>query len=171
MATIFLRPLRQLVLSLTASETPRQIAWGFTLGMCIGLIPKGNLLAIALAMSLFAFRANVPAGMLAIGLFSWIGLWLDNLAHKIGSLVLTWQPAVPFHTWLYESPLGALIGTNNTAVVGHLLIAIYLSYPAYWIANRLAIRYQPPISKWLLRYRAIRWIRGAEITSHWGTGS
>jgi len=168
MTSFLLRPLRQLVQSLTAADSPRQIAWGFTLGMIVGLMPKGNLLAVALTMLFFALRINISAALLAAGIFSWAGLLLDSFAHRVGSLALVWDFARPLHTWLYETPLGALLGTNNTVVVGQLLIAIYLAYPIFWLANQFAVRVQPPLSKWLLRYRAIRWIRGAEISSHWG---
>ncbi|NOY42575.1 MAG: TIGR03546 family protein [Planctomycetes bacterium] len=169
MTSFLLRPVRQLAQSLIGNDTPRQIAWGFTLGMFIGLIPKGNLIAVLLMVLLFALRVNLSAGMLATGLFSWGGFLLDSFAHRIGSLALVWQPARPLYTWLYESPLGTWIGTNNTVVVGQLLIALYLTYPVYWFSIQFATRVQPRLSKWLLRYRAIRWVRGAEIGTHWGS--
>ena len=168
MTSYLFRPLRQLVQSLTGADTPRQIAWGFTLGMFVGLIPKGNLLAVLLTTLIFALRVNTSAALLAAGVFSWAGLLFDGFAHRVGSLALVWQSARPFYTWLYETPLGALLGTNNTVVVGQLLIALYLAYPIFWFANWFAVRVQPRISKWLLRYRAIRWIRGAEFGAQWG---
>ena len=168
MTFLLFRPMRQLAKALVANESPRQVAWGFVLGMWIGLLPKGNLVVVALTILLCSLRVNKSAGVLAAGLFSIAGFWLDGLAHHLGSIALLWEPGRPTSIWLYELPLGPWLGLNNTAVVGHLLIGLYLAYPAYWLAHRFASRMQPRLSKWLLRYRAIRWIRGAELGADWG---
>ncbi len=168
LATLF-RPLRQLAQSLTVNDSPRQVAWGFTLGMLIGLTPKGNLLAIMLTLLLLGLRTNKSAGLLAAGIFSSVGIFFDGFAHRIGSWILTWEAAQPLHHWLYESLLGPWLGINNTVVVGQLLIGLYLAYPAYWFAYQFAGKIQPRLNRWLLRYRVIRWLRGAELGTQWGT--
>ena len=66
MLTLFLRPVRMLFQALIGNDTPRQTAWGFSLGMMVGLLPKGNLTAIAIAMILCSLRVNRAAGFLAI---------------------------------------------------------------------------------------------------------
>ena len=168
MLSYLLRPLRHLAQSLTGNDSSRQVAWGFTLGMLIGLVPKGNLLAVGLMVLLLGLRVNKPAGLMAAGIFFFVLLSLDGLAHTLGSHALVWEPARPFYTWLYELPLGPWLGTNNTVVVGQLLIGLYLVYPTYWFSKRLAERVQQPLSRWLMRYRVIRWIRGAELGVQWG---
>lgn len=168
MSSFFLRPLRQLAQALTGNESPRQIAWGFVLGMMIGLLPKGNLLVIALTTLLCALRVNKPAGLMAAGIFSLCGFALDGLAHRVGGIVLLWEPARPVHVWLYELPLGPWLGANNTVVVGQLLLGLYFAFPAYYFAYKFASRVQAPISKWLMRFRMIRWLRGAEFGASWG---
>ena len=168
MTSFLLRPLRQVAQVLTGNDSPRQVAWGFVLGMMIGLLPKGNLILVALTILLCALRVNKTAGLMAAGLFSLLGFLFDGLAHKLGSIVLLWETARPLYIWLYELPLGPWIGTNNTVVIGQLLIGLYFAFPAYYFSFHLAAKYQPRISKWLLRYRAIRWLRGAELGAHWG---
>lgn len=168
MTSLLLRPIRQLAQALTTNELPRQVAWGFVLGMMIGLLPKGNLLFVALTILLCALRVNKSAGMLAAGVFSLLGLWFDGLAHHIGAIVLLWEPIRPLHIFLYDLPLGPWLGTNNTVVIGQLLIGLYFAFPAYYSALQFATRVQPRFSKWLLRYRAIRWLRGAELGADWG---
>ena len=54
MVSLLLQPVRQLALALVANDSPHQVAWGFTLGMLAGLLPKGSLLA----MGLFGFVAT-----------------------------------------------------------------------------------------------------------------
>lgn len=163
-----LRPVRQLAQAIVANDSPRQVAWGFVIGMLIGLVPKGNLTAILLGMTLLAFRANKPAGLMGIGVFTFLGLYLDTFAHCIGSAVLVYEPFRGVHSQLYEAAISPLFGLNNTVVIGQLLIGLYLIYPTYWLAYQFARKVQAPLSAWLLRYKAVRWIRGAELGSQWG---
>lgn len=171
MISFALRPIRQLAQALTANDSPRQIAWGFVLGMMIGLVPKGNLTAMLLGMMLLGLRVNKPAGLMGVGIFTFVGLFVDGFAHRLGSAVLVWEPLREFHTWLYESAISPLLGLNNTVVVGQLLIGLYLIYPTYLLALRFAVKVQVPMSRWLLKYKAVRWIRGAELGTQWGIGS
>lgn len=168
MVSLLLRPLRQLSLALVANESPRQVAWGFTLGMLAGLVPKGNLLAMFLFMLLCALRVNKPAGLLALGLFSLVGIGLDPLAHAIGSLLLTWEPARPLYAWWYSLPLAPWSGLNNTVALGQLAIGLYLAYPIYHITTLFATKLQPRAIAWLQRYRAIRWLTGLELGARIG---
>jgi uncharacterized protein (TIGR03546 family) len=168
MLDLLLRPVRLFAQMLTANDSPRRTAWGFALGMMVGLLPKGTLLAFLLASLLLAVRVNVTAGLLAMGIFSYIGCALDEFAHRVGALVLTWDAARTAFTAIYDLPLGPWIGFNNTVVMGHLLIGLYLAFPVYRLAYLVAVRVQPRVSQWLLRYKVIRWLRGAELGAHWG---
>ncbi len=168
MSAFFLRPIRQLAQAMVANDSPRQVAWGFVLGMAIGLMPKGNLFAILLGMLLLALRVNKPAGLMGAGLFTGVGLLLDPLAHRIGSLLLSWEPLRSIHGSLYESAISPWLGLNNTVVVGQLVIALYLIHPAFWLAHHFAARIQAPLRQWLMRFRAVRWLRGAELGTQWG---
>ena len=60
-----LRPLRLVAKALVAENSPRQLALGFALGMMVGLVPKGNLIALGLTLVLFGTRVNVGAGLVA----------------------------------------------------------------------------------------------------------
>lgn len=171
MFSFVLRPVRQLAQALVANDSPRQIAWGFVLGMMIGLVPKGNFTAVLLGMMLLGLRVNKPAGLMCAGVFTFVGLFVDSFAHRLGSAVLVWEPLREFHTWLYEAAISPLFGLNNTVVVGQLLIGLYLAYPVYLLALRFAVKVQVPLSKWLLRYKAVRWLRGAELGTQWGIES
>ncbi len=171
MFSFFLKPLRLLAQALTGNDSPRQIAWGFVFGMMIGLLPKGNLTAITLTVLLCGLHVNKPAGLLAAGLFSMVGYLFDGLAHHMGAIVLLWEPARPVHVWLYELPLGPWLGLNNTVVIGQLLLGLYFAFPAYYFAHKFVSRVQRRIGKWLMRFRVIRWLRGAEFGTSWGAGA
>ena len=171
MLTLLLRPLRLLAQALTANDSPRQIAWGLVLGMIVGLIPKGNLIAISLGILLCSLQVNLSAGMLAAGVFSLLGMALDPIAHRIGAGVLLWEAARPLWTWTYQKPLGPWLGFNNTVVMGQLVLGLYLAYPTYLVGRYLGVKIQPRVKKWLMGYRVIRWLRGAELGATWGVSS
>jgi len=171
MPTLFLRPLRQCAQALMAIDSPRQIAAAATLGMAVGLLPKSNLIAIGLGCLLLGLRVNRPAGLAALGVFAWLGPRWDAFADRAGRLVLGWPPAREFFTWLYERPLGPLLGFSNTVCLGQLLIGLYLAYPTYAATYALAARFQPPLRAWLTRRRALRWLYGAEVGAQWGIDS
>jgi uncharacterized protein (TIGR03546 family) len=168
MLNLFLRPLRIFFQALIGNDTPRQTAWGFALGMMVGLLPKGNLVAIAIAMLLFGSRSNRAAGILGIGLFSYAGSALDGFAHRLGSAVIMNPHLRPTFAWIYDQPLGPFSGLNNTAVIGQLLIGLYLVYPTYRAAYAVAKYVRPRVHVYLMKYRVIRWLRGAEVGVQWG---
>ena len=169
MLAFLLRPLRLLAQALTANDSPRQVAWGVVLGMLVGLLPKGNLIAVTLGVMLCALRVNLSAGMLAGGLFALISVALDPVAHRIGAVVLLSETPRALFTWLYHRWWGPWTGFNNTVVVGQLIIGLYLAYPMYIVGHWLGAVVQPRVSQYLLRYRAIRWLRGAELGATWGS--
>jgi uncharacterized protein (TIGR03546 family) len=171
MLSLALRPVRLFAQAVIANDSSRQVAWGFTLGMMVGLVPKGNATAILLGMMLLGLRVNKPAGLVGIGVFMWLGLFIDDFAHSLGSAVLVWEPLRDFHIYLYDAAISPILGWNNTVVVGQLIIGLYLAFPAYWLMHRFAVKVQAPLSAWLLRYKAVRWLRGAELGSQWGMES
>lgn len=168
MLTLFLRPVRMLAQVLIGNDTPRQTAWGFSLGMMVGLLPKGNLVAILIATILCSFRVNRAAGFLAIALFSYLGAWFDGTAHGLGSMILASPSLQPTFAAIYDKPLGPFSGLNNTVVLGQLLIGLYLFYPVYRIARVTATYLRPRLQHYLMRYRLVRWLMGAEIGAQWG---
>lgn len=168
MLSLVIRPLRNIAAVLVANESPRQIAIGIALGVVIGLVPKGNLLAIALMVLLCSLRVNRTAGLLTACVFSWISVMADSFTHKLGAKILATESLQPVYAWVYELPLGPWIGINNTVVVGSLAMGLYVAYPSYLLAKLLLDRYHAPIAAWIRRTRIARWLLGADVTSRFG---
>lgn len=120
-----------------ASNAPGQLAVGFTIGMIVGFVPKGNLVALSLCVLLFSMRCNKGLGLAAAVAFSFVGPWTDPFAHRLGLAALSLKPLQSTYASIFNLPLGPWLGLNNTVVVGSLLIGIYLAYPVFWI-TRLA---------------------------------
>lgn len=163
-----LRPGRSLVESLTDADSSRRIALGFALGMMVGLVPKGNLVALLFGVVLLGSRANLGAGALSAFLFTWVGLLLDPVSHRIGLGLLQFGPLQPMWTWLYNLPAAPWTALNNTVVMGSLIVGLALFYPvcraiepaARWLAPRLRDR--------LIRYRVGQLLLGVELLTRGG---
>jgi uncharacterized protein (TIGR03546 family) len=127
--------LRRTIQRLFGGSTPRQVAAGFTLGMILGLVPKGNLIAVSLCAMLFMLRVNKGLAVVAALAFSLVSPWADSFTHKLGVIVLAVDWLQPAYAWLYGLPLGPWLGFHNTVVTGSLVVGIYLAYPAYWLVS------------------------------------
>lgn len=168
MLSYLLRPIRGAVSVFAANESPRQIAAGIALGAMLGMVPKGNLIAVALVVLLFALRVNRTAGLITAAGFSFISLALDPFTHRLGAKLLSIESMQPMYAWLYDLPLGPWIGFHNTVVLGSLVVGLYAAYPVYLISKIILDRVQAPIARWLMRYRVARWLMGADLGSRFG---
>ncbi len=159
-----LRPLRFLAQALTAEATPRQCALGFSMGMIVGLVPKGNLTAVALMTLMCACRINLGAAMIATFLFSWIGLLTDPLSHEIGQGILTLDALQPLFTELYNMPVAPWTAFNNTVVLGSLILGLLLFYPVFRLSTPPFEKFVPKIQEKLRQKKVVAWLLGAEWT-------
>jgi uncharacterized protein (TIGR03546 family) len=126
------RPLRSAARVLLASDSPRQLAAGFSLGMVLGMLPKGNLIALSLCVLLFSLRVNKRLALVAAILFSCLGPWADSFTSQVGAEVLHAGVLQAGFASVYQLPLGPWLGFHNTVVMGSLLVGLYLVYPVYW---------------------------------------
>lgn len=133
MITYAVRGVRRMVGTLLANDTPHQLALGFALGMVLGLMPKGNLVALSLCVLLFSLRVNRGLGLMAAIVFSFVAPLVDPFADKLGNLVLTANGLQATYAAAFQLPLGPWIGFHNTVVTGALLVGVYLAYPVYWL--------------------------------------
>src|SRR5262245_27304207 len=109
---------RRVVRLLLASHSPPELAAGFTLGMIIGLLPKGNLIAFSLCVVMFSLRVNKGLGLAATMFVSCLSTCTDPFAHKLGLAVLNAKSLQINLASIYNMPLGPWLGFNNTVTLG-----------------------------------------------------
>ena len=158
-----IRPLRFLAQSLMIDATPRQLAWGFSLGMVIGLVPKGNLTAILLMALLGSLRVNLAAGALGIFIFTWVGMLLDPISHRLGFFLLTRESLAPLWIALYDTNLVPWTAFNNTVVLGSTLIGLILLYPVYSQLRPLLEKIPPEWADKARKFKIVQLLRGGEL--------
>jgi uncharacterized protein (TIGR03546 family) len=140
------RPFRRAVHALLAFNSSNQLAVGFAVGMIIGLVPKGNLIALSLCVLLFSLRCNKGIAIVAALLFSCIASWADPFSHRIGAAALNLGPLQATYASAYSMPLGPWLGFNNTVVAGSLLLGLYTSYPVYYVVGQICSIFRRPSS-------------------------
>ena len=165
---LILSPVRFLVETLTEASSTGQMAWGFALGMWIGLVPKDNLLAFGLLTVLYLLRVNLSAGLMSAFLFSWVGFLLDPVSHQVGELMLTLPALESTWTWLYNQPFVPWTNFNNTVVLGSFVIGAVALYPVARLSRPFFDWFTPKCKERLERFRIVRVVQGAEIASSWG---
>lgn len=121
-------------------DTARQVAFGCALGMLLGLLPKGNLLAVFVSTLILCTRVNLGTAMVSTLAFSVIGINLDILTHSLGLTTLSYAPLLPVWKMLYRIPFVPWTSFNNTVVMGSLLVGLVMFYPvyrlSYWLCSR-----------------------------------
>ena len=165
MLSWFLPPVRLVASALAAHDSPRQLAAGISLGMVLGLVPKGNLTALLLGVLLFTLRINLGMGLAAACVFSWVGMSLDPIAHRLGWQILSYQPLQGVFAWCQELPLAPWTSLNNTVVLGQLVLGLYVAYPAYCLALWACHRWRDTLAARIRQYRVTRTLLGVEAVS------
>jgi uncharacterized protein (TIGR03546 family) len=131
MLTWFAKNVRNLYRVLNTHDSPRQMALGVAFGVLLGLIPKGNLLAIGLAALFFTLRVNLNLGLLAAAVVSFVAGLSDPVAHRAGLWLLESSALRPLWVWLINVPFAPWTRFNNTVVLGNLVLGLLLFYPVY----------------------------------------
>ena len=160
----FLKPLRLFTKALVTDNTPQQMALGFALGMAIGLVPKGNLIAIVLMVILGALRVNLGVGVLTAFCVSWVGIFIDPYSHEIGEYLLHHESLKPFWTDLYNLPIAPWTMFNNTVVMGSTALGLALLGPLYLLSMPLFAKYTPNCAERLQKYKLMQLLWGTELT-------
>lgn len=163
---IFLRPFRFLAQALLLDATPAQLAWGFSLGMVIGLVPKGNLIAVCLMTMLCALRVNFAAGTMGIFVFTWAGMYLDPFSHRLGHVLLTHPALESLWTSLYDMNVVPWTAFNNTVVLGSTLIGLALLFPVYRLSHPIFAKVAPKWAEYVRKYRVVQVLHGGELTGN-----
>lgn len=165
MLSFCLQPVRFVAEALTEESSGRQLALGFSMGMVVGLVPKGNLTAVVLMTILCASRVNLGAGLAAAFLFSWAGLVIDPLTHHLGLALLSIDALAPFYTLLSDAPLVPWTRFNNSVVLGSFVLGLCLFYPVFRFTQPLFERNLPRLTARLREFKIVQLLWGAQWAS------
>jgi len=161
---IFLKLLSKLIKILRSGETPSQIAWGFVLGMAIGLISLRSLLAAFLILLLIILNVNISAAILSALLFRAIAYFAAPLFHILGYWVLVEVNAL-HNVWssLYSLPVVPYTRFNNTVVMGSIAVSIILFYPVFAGIKILLLNYREHFAHRVRTWKVMKILSGSRL--------
>lgn len=126
--------------AIAGRRNPGQLAWAIALGLCLGLIPHGNLLAVIVLAVILSLQINhAMAALVTIGV-TFAANKLDPISERVGFQVLSNPEVANFMARAWDWPLVAWTDLNNTVVMGSFLIGVALMLPV------VALTY--PFLKW-----------------------
>jgi len=151
---------RNVLVALTGQTAPSELAGAVAMGMLIALIPKGNLLAHLLVLSLFLMRVNFALAAASTALFLLVTPLTDRLADALGYLLLVRAETLkPLWTWLYNRPLLPWTGFNNTLVLGNLVLGLALYVPLYLLVKKGIALYQARLKDTVLKWKVVQMVK------------
>lgn len=168
MVFLIIRPLRIAFKALVAQSSPAQLSMGLALGVLVGLVPKGNLLAIALGMILAASRVNLGIAAAAIVTCTFLSPVLDPLSDQLGGWLLSMPQLQAMWTELYNTPLMPWTDFNNSVVLGSFVLGLAAIYPVHRLSRPCFEKYSPAFSRWTRRFWLTRVLLGAEWADRLG---
>lgn len=155
--------LRQFVKGLTSDTDPKQIGWGIAIGFVIGLIPKGNLTAQLLLVLLMMLKVNIPFGLLAMFLVSFVNPLADKLTDPLGYALLTSEALAPLWTGLYNLPVVPWTDFNNTVLLGGLLAGLALLFPVYLAGRRFGVYYNDKFRDRVMNSKLVKSLKASVL--------
>jgi uncharacterized protein (TIGR03546 family) len=157
-----LKLLQSLVKTLHSEGTPLQIGAGFALGAALGLTPLFNIHNLLIIVLLTMLNVSFGAGMLAMVLCAPFGFLLDPVFDRIGHALLAVPGLRPLWTSLDNTPVLALLGFNNTVVLGSFVGWLVLALPLFLLARQGVIYYRATLGERVKQTRFYHAVMGSQ---------
>jgi uncharacterized protein (TIGR03546 family) len=155
--------LAKLFKALNSDSSPWQLAFGFALGMVMGLTPILGLHSVLLLFSVLFFRVNVTGFLISWAAFSILTVPLSMMLSNLGEALLLNAEMQSFWTALYSSYFGQLSQFYHTLTLGSLLVSVIL-FPFVLIGSKKLIeQYRQRFMQWVNQWRIVQLIKGTNF--------
>jgi len=122
---------------------PHQLAAAVAFGALLGVVPHGNLLALAILIVVLSLRLNhAMAGITAIGV-SFAATRLDPYSHVVGNHILTDARWGESATRAWQLPIVPYTDLNNTVVLGSFAIGVLALIPIFLVTYPIFRMFAP----------------------------
>lgn len=166
---LILRPLRMLFKALVIESTPTQMSYGLALGVLLGLVPKGNLLAIVLGFLVAATRVNLAIAACAAVAVTFASSWLDSTFDQIGVYVLGQASLRGFWEAVYDTPMLPWTDFNNSIVMGSFVCGLLLIWPVHRVSRPVFQKYSESLTGYIRDWRMTKILLGVEWADRFGS--
>ena len=153
MGTLF-----KILKALNSAISEKQLSIAVILGMINGFLPIVSILSIFILIIVFIF--NIPVGifLLSMAFFSSLGFVLDPLFSQVGLTVLTNDSLNAIFTSWYNNPVILWTDFNYTTTLGSLIIAFVVTFPLYFILNKIFIKYRQTLQSIFENSKFFSWL-------------
>jgi len=166
---LILRPIRFLFKALVIESTPTQMSYGLALGVLIGIVPKGNLLAIGLGFCIAATRVNLAITACAAVTLTFASSWFDTTFDQVGQYVLTQPSMRGFWEAAYDTPMMPWTDFHNSIVMGSFVCGVLLIWPVQRVSRPVFQKYSAKLSRHIRHWWITKILLGAEWADRFGT--
>jgi len=122
---------RRIIAVLTQYRSPAQVAAGVAIGIVLGLIPKDNLVAIAIVSMIACLRVNQLVACTTAIALSFANGWFSPITSAIGSTLLEQPMIAKAIVYLYTYPVLPWACLENTLVLGGIGSGVLTFLPSY----------------------------------------
>ena len=125
---------KRIIAILSQYRSPTQIALAIAIGIVLGLIPKDNLVVIALVSMIAFFRINQLVACTTAIALSFASIWFNPITAAVGSTLLE-QPMIARAIGsLYQYPVLPWACLENTLVLGGIGLGTLTLIPSYAVS-------------------------------------
>jgi len=117
--------------AIVGRNEPAQLAWGVAFGVLLGIVPHGNLLAIALVILILSLRLNQGIATIAAVASTFLATRVDPYSHQVGRYVLTHEDLSRHVANAWQLPFVPWTDINDTIVIGSLVIGVAALVPIF----------------------------------------
>lgn len=153
-----LLPMRLLLHTLLLHAKPHHLSSGLALGILLGLIPKGNLIAIVMVVLLAVIPANLAVATLSLLLASLVSPICFPMFDQIGGRLLSVSFLAPVWSRMATTPLIPWANFQNSVVMGSLCAGAILSWPVYALSYRVFKKYAGQTAIFIERLQTAGWL-------------
>ena len=163
---VILKLLSKIVKALRSNQSPNQLAWGFVLGMIIGLTPFWNLHNIIIIILIIILNVNISMSIAGFIIFSLFAYIFDPLFHSIGyALLVNAKSLQPLWIYLSQKPVLAFLNFNNTVVLGSFLVSLVLLIPLFYAIRAGVLAYRGHWEERVRRLKVVQALTGSKVYS------
>lgn len=159
-----LGPINKLLSALQSDASPWQLAWGFSLGMVLGLTPLW-LPSVLILFLILVLRVNVGMALAGWALFGGLSLGLAPWAHQVGEWWLLHPEWASTWTSLYQYRLWQIAHLHHTLTLGSWVFAVLLFVPVAFLSKAMVPVIRARVIPKLQRYHLVRTSKGAGLFS------
>ena len=114
-------------------QHPTQLAWAIGLGIWLGMIPHGNLIALALGLLILSVRVNHAAATLTTVAVTLMASYADGLFHLVGDRLLSLDSMRGGLATAWQYPLVPWTDLNNTVMLGSFAVGAVILVPVVYL--------------------------------------